>query len=190
MDTDEKCPFCRTPSPDSDEANERVNKRIEVGDPIAMHVLAWDYSVGENGFQQDRDKALKLWHRAAELGHTSAYNNIGNAYFNGRGAERDEKKSTHYYELGAIKGNAPSRHNLGNAEIRAGNYGRALKHFMIAVEGGSNLSLNMIQQMYMKGLATKDDYAKALRVYQAYLDEIKSDQRDKAIASSERYKYM
>ena len=69
-------------------------------------------------------------------------------------------------------------------------YGRALKHFMIAVEGGSNLSLNMIQQMYMKGLATKDDYAKALRVYQAYLDEIKSDDRDKAAAYADRYKYM
>ena len=76
MDTDEKCPFCRTPSPDSDEANERVNKRIEVGDPIAMHVLACDYQYGDEGrIAQDYYKALKLWHRAAELGHTSAYNN-------------------------------------------------------------------------------------------------------------------
>ena len=48
----------------------------------------------------------------------------------------------------------------------------------------------MIRQLYMNGHATKDDYAKALRAQQAYLDEIKSDQRDKAIASSERYKYM
>ena len=39
------------------------------------------------------------------------------------------------------------------------------------------------------GHATKDDYAKALRAYQAYLAEIKSDQRDKAAAASADYRY-
>ena len=60
---------------------------------------------------------------------------------------------------------------------------------MIAVEGGDHDSLKMIQQMYKDGDATKDDYAKALQAYQAYLDEIKSDDRDEAAAYSDRYKY-
>ena len=53
---------------------------------------------------------------------------------------------------------------------------------MIAVGSGDNDSLKMIQQLYTTGHATKDDYAKALQAYQAYLDEIKSDDRDKAAA--------
>ena len=41
----------------------------------------------------------------------------------------------------------------------------------------------------MNGHATKDDYTKALRAYQAYLVEIKSTQRDKAAAASANYRY-
>ena len=83
-----------------------------------------------------------------------------------------------------------ARHGLGNAEIRAGNYGRALKHYMIAVGSGYNESVKMIQHMCKDGYATKYDYAQALKAYQAYLDEIKSDDRDKAAAYSEKYKYI
>ena len=43
--------------------------------------------------------------------------------------------------------------------------------------------------MYKNGHATKDDYAKALRAHQAYLDEIRSDQRDEAAALDKYFKY-
>ena len=60
---------------------------------------------------------------------------------------------------------------------------------MIAVEGGDHYCLKKIQGMYMAGHATKEDYAKALRSYQAYLDEIRSNQRDEAAAAKDKYKY-
>ena len=60
---------------------------------------------------------------------------------------------------------------------------------MIAVGFGSNDSLKVIKHMYAHGYATKDDYAKALQAYQAYLGEVKSDDRDKAAAYDEQYKY-
>ena len=47
----------------------------------------------------------------------------------------------------------------------------------------------MIQQLYKLGHATKDDYSKALQAYQKYLDEIRSEQRDKAAAANDKYKY-
>ena len=50
-------------------------------------------------------------------------------------------------------------------------------------------SLDAIKQLYSKGHATKDDYTKALLSYQAYLGEIKSDQRDKAAAAHEDFCY-
>ena len=65
---------------------------------------------------------------------------------------------------------------------------RALKHHMIAVGFGDNDSLEKIKLLFMNGQATKEDYAKALRVYQAYLVEIKSPQRDQAAAFNDNYK--
>ena len=53
---------------------------------------------------------------------------------------------------------------------------------MIAVGSGHNGSLKTIQKLYAIGYATKDDYAKALWAYQAYLSEIKSDQRDNVLS--------
>ena len=107
----------------------------------------------------------------------------------GVGVERDERKAHHYCELAAIGGVVKARHNLGCSDGMTAYMDRALKHFMIAVEGGYNDSLKMIQHMYKNGDATKDDYAKALQAYHSYLSEIKSDDRDKAAAFSDSYKY-
>ena len=187
---EKKCPFCRTPTPTSDEEIiDQLKKRVKMDDAEAIYNLGACYSQGIYGFPQDRAKALGLWHRAAELGYVGAYHDIGYAYSSGRGVVRDKKKVQHFYELAAMGGDVHARHNLGCFECNAGNYDRALKHFMIAVEFGNNGSLKNIKHFYMNGHATRDDYAKALKAYQAYLEDIKSDQRDKAAEYSDRYKY-
>ena len=187
---DDLCPFCRIPAPTSDEEILiRIKKRVDVGDAQAMYNLAGYYLNGLGGLPQDWEKVLELWHRAGELGHETSYHNIGYAYWCGDGVERDETKATHYFELAAIGGNAEARHNLGNGAIRAGNYGGALKHYMIAVGSGSNTSLKTIQQMYKGGNATRVDYTNALKAYQVYLSEVKSDDRDNAASFGDHYKY-
>ena len=40
-------------------------------------------------FSKDMAKALELWHRAGELGHSGAYYNIATAYLNGVGVQKD-----------------------------------------------------------------------------------------------------
>ena len=185
-----KCPFCRTPTAVSNkEVIKRCKKRVEVDDAEAIYNLGCWYYDGMYGLPQDRAKALELFHRAGELGYAPSYHNIGNAYYNGDGVERDEKKANHYYELAAIGGDADARHSLGFSERDAGNHDRALKHFMISAGGGEKESLDMIQKMFKHGEATKEDYTQALRAYQAYLDEIKSVQRNEAAAFDENYKY-
>jgi len=186
-----KCPFCRTPGPASiKEAVKRLKKRVEVGDAVAIHNLGNYYRDGESGLPQNYTKALELWHRAGELGYAGAYLGIGNAYFKGRGGvEVDTKKATYYYELAAMKGSVFARHNLGNDEIRVGNFDRAFKHYMIAVRGGYNESLDFIKKLYSNGHATKEVYMKALQSYKEYVGEIKSLQRDKAAATTEEYRY-
>ena len=103
--------------------------------------------------------------------------------------ERDEKKADHDFELAAMGGVAPARYGLGNSEFCAGNWERAIKHYMIAVGSGHNNSLQTIQRLYSNRYATKEDYTKALQFYQAYLGEIKSAQRDEAAAADDQYRY-
>jgi len=185
------CPFCRTPKPKSnEEAVERVKRRMEVGDPYATYDLGCSYQDGVYGLPQDYKKALELFHRAGELGHAFAYNNIGYAYNHGKGVEFDKKKAQHYYELAAMVGNVEARHNLGIGEENTGNIDRAIKHYIIAVAGGFSESLKVIHELYSDGHATKEDYTKALQSYQAYLGEIKSKQRDEAAAADEDYRYF
>jgi len=126
-----KCPFCRTLYPTSyEEGIERMTKRVELNDPIAIHNIGTCHILGSNGFPQDYTKALKLYHRAAELGNAEAYNSIGYAYDYGEGVDQDEKKATHFYELAAMRGNVEGRHNLGNEEKNEGIVERALKHYI------------------------------------------------------------
>jgi len=187
----QKCPFCRTQFPISnDEMIKRQKKRVDIDDPLAMFMTGCDYQEGEDGYPQDYTKALEHWHRAGELGCTKAYTSIGYSYDNGRGVEIDKKKAEHFYELAAMGGNVNARHNLGIKEENAGNMDRALKHYMIAVRSGFTRSLGEIQELFTNGYATKEDYTKALQLYQMYLGEIKSDQRDKAAAyDNELFRY-
>ena len=186
----ETCPFCRTPPPTSDEeALKIIQKRAETGDAKAVYNLGCHYANGSYGLPRDYTKALEFYHRAGELGEALGHHNIGLMHSVCEGVHVDMKKAVHYWELAARGGHVESRHNLGMIEGQGGNFDRALRHFMIAVKGGYNDSLTIIRQMIMDGDATKDDYSKALKSYQAYLDEIKSDQRDKAAAADDEYKY-
>ena len=124
-----------------------------------------------------------------KLGSTKSYHSIAAAYMRGDGVERDEQKAAHYWEFAAMGRLVDARHNLGCFEARTRNMDRALKHFMIAVGFGHTGCLENIKQMYVDGDATKDDYTKALRAYQAYLVEIKSPQRDEAAAFNDEFKY-
>ena len=187
----EKCPFCRTPKPTSDEEMiERYKKRMDANDPIATFNVGKYYADGKYGYPQDHSKAFKHWRRAAELGYVEAYSSIGYAFDKGEGVvEVDKKKARHYYELAAMGGNVLGRHNLGVNEAKAGNIDKSLKHFMIAAKSGHNESLKKIQELYPYGCVRKEDYTKALQSYQSYLNEIKSPQRDEAAAFDENCQY-
>ena len=187
------CPFCRTPPYKTQEDNnKRLMKRVGVNDANALYNLGCFYDTGEEGFPRDHTKAHKLWHRAGELGRSDSYYSIGIDYMHGSGGvESDMKKARRYWELAAIKGDAGARHNLGNYEYEIlRNKDKAMKHYMIAAGTGSTNSLKAIKNFYKWGLATKDEYAKALRAHQAFVDEIKSEHRERAAAACENYRYF
>jgi len=184
------CPFCRTPAPAiQDDIFERNYKRIEMNDPEAHYNLGFVYYNGKYDLPINHTKALELWHRAGELGCALAYQSIGSAYYTGVGVRKDMKKAQHYFELAAMRGHVKARHNVGSIENDAGNMDRALKHWIMAAGLGNIGSLTSIKHMFIRGQATKVDYNTALKAHQAYLDEIRSDQRDEAAAYSDDFKY-
>ena len=65
---------------------------------------------------------------------------------------------------------------------------RAIKHWMIALRDGYTDSLKNVKSMYENGHITKEEYTQSLRLYQVYLGEIKSEQRDEAAAFDDTYK--
>jgi len=177
------CPFCRTLVRTSDkEIVDGYKKRIELNDTTAIFNYGGFYALGIYGLPQNYAKALELWHQAGKLGCAQSYYAIGLHYLHGGGVERDMKKATHYWEQAAIGGDVKARYKLGITEQNKGNLDKALKHWMIGVEGGDKMSLDCIKRFYKAGHATKDDYATALKARQAYLDEVKSAQREEAAA--------
>jgi hypothetical protein len=59
---------------------------------------------------------------------------------------------------------------------------RAYKHWMISANDGYDLAMKAVQEGYNSGFVTKDDYAKTTSAYGNSIDEMKSDDRDRAAA--------
>jgi len=176
------CAFCRTPNAKTDEEHiKRTKKLMDKGNAEAHYMLAGCYARGMKGLPQDWAKAIELLLKAGELGSAVAYFNLGCSYVIGEGI--DKEKAEHYWELAAMGGDIDARYYLGREDYRTGNHQRAMKHWIISAKAGHKESLEIVKKGFMKGLVTKDEYANTLRAYHERQKEMKSDQRDKAVAS-------
>ncbi|EJK56527.1 hypothetical protein THAOC_23568 [Thalassiosira oceanica] len=175
------CAFCRTPTPESGATTlALVRKRVDAKDPLATEFLAGAYYRGCHGLTQDVPRAIELWMESAILGDLDAHYKLGAMYFTGEGVEKDEDRGIRHWQHAAIRGNPDSRFMLGIDEYENGNHELAVQHWMISAKMGDDDSLNEIKDMFMKGHATKAQYAEALKGYQNALEETKSPQREEA----------
>ncbi|EJK61582.1 hypothetical protein THAOC_17902, partial [Thalassiosira oceanica] len=177
------CAFCRTPTPDSDAAVlALIKKRADAKDPVAVESLASAYDEGDYGLQQDTSRAIELRTEAARLGDLNAHFNLGCIYDEGDGVEQDVARGVRHFQHAAIRGHPESRYELGCHGYNERNHELAVRHWMISAKMGDSDSLNEIKDMFMKGYATKAQYAEALKGYQDALEETKSPQREVAKA--------
>jgi TPR repeat protein len=174
----------------------QIHKRAELGDGEAYFQLGTMHYYGKDDLNVTKDEAKGVEYslRAGELGCTKAYVLVAEAYKDGKGVDtnaQDDKKSRHYYELAAMGGNVRTRARLGYLESQRGD-NKAIRHWLIGCGHGSIGCLENIKRAYMRGLlgAKKNGYEMALRMYQSHLEEIKSDQRDRAAAFHYEYKYL
>jgi len=157
-----------------------VRKRVEKKDPDAILFMGNTYCNAELGLQKDVRKAIELWTEAAELGSLAALCNLGVAYYYGQDVEEDKAKGIRFYEKAAKQGHVESRHNLGCIELDKRNHDRAVRHYLVSAKMGYAFSVESIKKMFMRGAATKEQYAQALKGYQAAVEEMKSLDRDEA----------
>lgn len=175
------CPFCREPLRMTDSKMLKlIRARINAGDPEARDLLASFYGQGRFGLVKDETRAFEMRKEAAELRSINARYNLALYYENGIGVERDEEKALFHYEVAAMAGHSSARNNLGVKECNKGDMGRALKHFMIAAKMGDENSLTNIGRIFKCGGATKEEYQEALLGCRDALEEMKSDQRERA----------
>ena len=189
------CPFCRTPLLEDNDATKAdqlamVQARVAKKDPDAIHFLGQKYYSGFLGLRKDMRRAFELYTEAAELGSIEALYCLGHAYLDGEGVQQDEAKAFEFFTKAAMQGHVQSRHILGWREAQNGNWNRAVRHYGISAKMGDEDSLEYIKDMFMAGLATKEQYAEALKGYQDAVEETKSHDRDEAksiMARRERF---
>jgi len=172
---DRKCPFCRHPTPKSEEVKRNLIERIEANDPVAIRQMG-----GYRNQEGDYDGAIEYFKKAAGLGDLGAHYELTVMYRNRHGVEKDKKKEVYHLEKAAIGGEPFARHNLGVIENENGRPDRAVKHWIIAAKLGYDKSLESLKKSYRRGLVSKEDFAAALRGHQAAVDATKSPQREEA----------
>ena len=173
---EQRCPFCRNPAPKSqEEMIKNKMERIKKNDPVAMTSMGKMHQ-GEGDYR----KALQYYEKAAELGDTNGHACLGNLYYQGLCVEKDEKKAIHHLEQAAIGGHVGARGILADHEGCSGRSDRAAKHFIINANLGCDISLKCVKDLSVEGKVSKEEYAGALRAYQAAVDATKSAERDEA----------
>ncbi|EJK61505.1 hypothetical protein THAOC_17993 [Thalassiosira oceanica] len=156
------CPFCRTSQPKTNiQALIMIQKRVDAGDPVAMFHLGAKHENARYGLEKDVMRAIEL---------------RGERHGQGSQALRGSSDERRCFP----------RYNLGCVEKDAGNHDLALQHRMISAAMGHDDSLTAVKTFLMAGLATKADYAAALRGFQMATDGMSSSNRDEAKALRER----
>lgn len=91
-------------------------------------------------------------------------------------------KGTRHWESAAMLGDASSRAKLGAMEMEDGKYDRAVRHLLISAKMGHHGSIDAIIDLFLRGLATKAQFAEGLGGYQDAVEEMKSPDREGAAA--------
>ena len=146
---------------------ERINRLANEGDVDACLTLGYMYLYGENGLEQDAQKAFQYYWMAAEKNDKIALNNLGSLYFSGIGVKKDKKRAVELFEKAAQLGNNEASVNLAFVyltsvkNIDANMRSTIVRLFNQAAEGGNITGQYMMSMIYYNGygIAKNDERA-------------------------------
>ncbi|EJK59118.1 hypothetical protein THAOC_20695 [Thalassiosira oceanica] len=150
-----------------------VQKRVAVGDPVAICFLGAHHERGTYGLEKDTSRTDELCQQAAQLG-------AQRGSLHSWESSRRGRESVSHYEEAAMCGHVLSRFNLGVWEYNHGQGHLALQHFLISAKLGHTASLDTIKRLLSEGIATEADYTGALQGYEAAIREMSSPSREDA----------
>lgn len=101
------------------EAAERWRQAAALDHAEAAFRLGALYEEGR-GVDQDYERALHWYHRAAENGSESAWFNLGHMYAKGQGVAKDAAEAVRWYEKAARNENVYAQYALGMIHFHGG----------------------------------------------------------------------
>jgi enhanced entry protein LpnE len=135
------------------------------------------YHRGFNGFQQDHTRAIELYAKAADLGHSGAHSLLGGIYYQGG----DSKKAKFHFEVAAMAGYEVARYNLGVMEYKSGKKERAIQHWKIAASAGEYNAMHHLRKAFKQGVISRESIDSTLTAYNNSCAEMRSEARDTCI---------
>ena len=93
---------------------ENIIKSAQDGDAESQEYLGEFYCTGQHGMPQNFEKALFWFEKAANQENSTAQNNLGYLYSNGKGTSQDYSKALYWFTKAIENGNADAYLNLGN----------------------------------------------------------------------------
>jgi len=151
-----------------------VIKKPISGDAAEIFNKAWNIYNGKNGERQDYHEAVRLYRKAAEMGHKSAKVNLGYAYEQGHGLEINFNEAARLYREAAEMGEAQGMTNLGYMYEQGNGVEKSLEQafywYKTAAEAGNYNGMTNLGYMYEVGRGTKKNYKQAFSWYKKAAD--------------------
>jgi len=140
----------------------------EIKNPVAQYELATMYHDGK-GVKKNLKKAIDLYSKSAQLGHTLSKVELGILYVTGEGVNKDYKKAFQLFKEASKTGNDLANYNLArmywNGYGVKQDYALALKHYKIASDQGHMAATYALASMLKEGQGIQKDLKLAYKLY-------------------------
>lgn len=175
------CPFCRLPMKRRNDPKivGQLEERVLKGDAVAAFELAEQHLHGNLGLNKDENKALELYHCAADMGSAPANFWLGIAYAYGKHGVTLDLKEAQMHAERAVKLNYPqARALLGYFEAGV-NDGHVVQHFVLGAAAGCKEMMDHLWTIFYEGDISKKDLEDTLRKYHRSCDNMNSEERER-----------
>ncbi|KAL6059646.1 BTB (POZ) domain-containing protein [Balamuthia mandrillaris] len=124
-------------------------KALEGDQGDALFRLALQYDLGDDEVQHDYKEAVRLYHEAAEKGHSEALYNLGICYQEGDGVEEDQVRAVRFFTQAAERGHKQAQYYLALAYKEGGmdlepNKNEAIRWFRKAAAQGHTVAQSFL----------------------------------------------
>ena len=141
---------------------------------IAMNKVGVFYNTGLGGVEQNYEKAVYYFSKAAERHDVHALFNLAQSYYLGRGVERNVVKAAELFAQSARLGHSGGQSSLGKLYMEgdgvAKDYQKAVYWLSLAADSNQKDSFYPLAKCYMNGWGVDEDANKAFSLVKKAAD--------------------